>query len=193
MIPPTKNGLPSMACVSAMQKAIRRGLEVDAMRFAVELMHSRQAQFTMVINRLRIIAHEDIDSVAAPWAVPYVLSCYPQAVEAYKKKPENPGEARMIIGNMIRVLCAAPKSRVADHFQASIGLASLLEGYVPEIPDWANDKHTRVGKKLGRGLDHFRQESAKLIDPSTKTRVPEDQYAQEAYRLWELKETKGVK
>jgi len=27
MIPDTKNGLPAMACVSAMQKAIRRGME----------------------------------------------------------------------------------------------------------------------------------------------------------------------
>ena len=34
VIPDTKNGLPAMACVSAMQKAIRRGLEREAMEFA---------------------------------------------------------------------------------------------------------------------------------------------------------------
>ena len=49
------------------------------------------------------------------------------------------------------------------------------------IPDWANDKHTIAGKKLGRGLDHFRSEDAKLVPPATK-----DQYEDEAYRLWEL-------
>lgn len=34
MIPPTTNGLPAMACVSAMQKAIRRSMEREAMEFA---------------------------------------------------------------------------------------------------------------------------------------------------------------
>ena len=34
MIPATVNGLPAMACVSAMQKSIRRGLEREAMQFA---------------------------------------------------------------------------------------------------------------------------------------------------------------
>ena len=35
----------------------------------------------------------------------------------------------------------------------------MLEDYAPEIPDWANDQHTIAGRKLGRGLDHFRQEA----------------------------------
>jgi hypothetical protein len=34
MIPDTRNGLPAMACVSAMQKCIRRGMEREAMEFA---------------------------------------------------------------------------------------------------------------------------------------------------------------
>ena len=36
MIPDTKNNLPAMATVSAMQKAIRRGMEREAMEFAVD-------------------------------------------------------------------------------------------------------------------------------------------------------------
>ena len=32
MIPDTRNGLPAMACVSAMQKAIRRGMEREGSR-----------------------------------------------------------------------------------------------------------------------------------------------------------------
>ena len=43
MIPDTKNGLPALTCVSALQKAIRRGLEREAMEFAVELMHTSQS------------------------------------------------------------------------------------------------------------------------------------------------------
>ena len=73
MIPDTKNGLPAMACVSAMQKAIRRGLEREAMEFAVELMHTSKAFHSMVCNRLEIICHEDLDTLAAPWVVPSSL------------------------------------------------------------------------------------------------------------------------
>jgi hypothetical protein len=50
MIPATKNGLPAMACVSAMQKAIRRSMEREAMEFAVELMHTSKAFHSMVCN-----------------------------------------------------------------------------------------------------------------------------------------------
>ena len=35
-------------------------------------------------------------------------------------------------------------------------LREQLEGFVPAIPDWANDKHTIEGKKLGRGMKHCR-------------------------------------
>ncbi|MCP1831486.1 MULTISPECIES: hypothetical protein [unclassified Bradyrhizobium] len=64
MIPATRNGLPSMACVSAMQKCVRRGMEREAMEFAVELMHTSKAFASMVCKRLQIISHEDIDTAA---------------------------------------------------------------------------------------------------------------------------------
>jgi hypothetical protein len=94
------------------------------------------------------------------------------------------GEARLMIGNAIRMMARAPKSRAGCHFSAAIGLRSLLEEFVPTIPDWANDQHTLAGKKLGRGLDHFRKEGAKLIPEPT---VP-DPYIEEAYRLWQIKQ-----
>jgi hypothetical protein len=37
---------------------------------------------------------------------------------------------------------------------------------------------------LGRGLDHFRSEGAKLIPPPTD----DNPYEDEAYRLWALKQ-----
>jgi hypothetical protein len=59
----------------------------------------------------------------------------------------------------------------------------LLEDFAPTIPDWANDLHTLAGKKLGRGLDHFRQEGAKPIPGP----VEPDPYIEQAYRLWGIK------
>jgi replication-associated recombination protein RarA len=182
VIPDTRNGLPAMACVSAMQKAIRRGLEREAMEFAVELIHTSKAFHSMVCKRLEIISHEDIDTQAEPSIVAFVATAVAQAMKWYDA--EKLGASRLAIGNAIRLMSRAKKSREGDHFGAAIGLRSLLEGYAPTIPDWANDRHTLAGKKLGRGLDHFRKEGAKLVPPPTG----DDPYEDEAYRLWALKQ-----
>ncbi len=169
-----------MACVSAMQKAIRRRMEREAMEFAVELMHTSKAFHSMVC-KLEVICHEDLDTLAAPWVVPFVATALAQSRKRYSKSI---GEARLMIGNCIRMMARAPKSRAGCHFAAAIGLRSMLEGFAPEIPDWALDQHTMKGKAMGRGLDHFRKEGAKLIPQPTEP----DPYEDEAYRLWAIKQ-----
>jgi replication-associated recombination protein RarA len=164
-----------------MQKAIRRGLEREAMEFAVELMHTSKAFHSMVCNRLEVICHEDLDTIAAPHVAPFVATALAQSRERYSKSI---GEARLMIGNAIRMMCRAPKSRAGCHFSAAIGLRSTLEDFAPTIPDWANDQHTIAGKKLGRGLNHFRSEGARLVPPPTA----DDPYEDEAYRLWQIKQ-----
>jgi len=131
----------------------------------------------MLCRRLQIICHEDIDTISQPWLVPFVCTACEQALDWYN--PEKPGAARMAFGNAIRLMCRAKKSREGDHFQAAIGLANQLENKVPEISDFVYDKHTLQGKRLGRGLEHFRNEATKLVPP------PEviDPYEDEAYRL----------
>ena len=96
--------------------------------------------------------------------------------------PFAPGGSNDLVGRAI--MARAPKSRAACHFAAAIGLRSMLRGFAPEIPDWANDQHTLAGKKLGRGLGHFRSEGAKLVPPPTEP----DPYEDEAYRLWAIKQ-----
>jgi replication-associated recombination protein RarA len=144
-------------------------------------MHTSKAFHSMVCNRLEVISHEDIETVAAPWIVPFVAAATTQSKERYASKL---GEARLMIGNAIRLLCHAPKSRKGCHFAAAVGLRSMLEDFAPEIPDWAHDQHTYTGRAKGRGIEHFRKEGAKLVPPAKP-----DQYEDEAYRLWKLKET----
>jgi replication-associated recombination protein RarA len=180
-IPRTKGGLDALVVVSALQKCIRRGMEREAMEFAVELIHTSKAFHTMVCNRLEIICHEDLDTLAAPHVFPFVAASLATSRDRYSKSV---GEARLMVGNAIRVMARAPKSRAGCHFAAAIGLRSVLEDFVPTIPDWANDQHTLGGRKLGRGLDHFRKEGGKLIPPPTG----DDPYEGEAYRLWALKQ-----
>jgi len=180
MIPKTLHGLPSMQVLSAMQKCIRRGMENEAMEFASELVHTSKAFTTMVANRLQVISHEDIDTSASPWIVPFVATSCQQAREWYDH--ETIGKTRMAIGNAVRMMARAKKSREGDHFHIAIGLANLLENKVPDIPDWAKDMHTIDGRRMGRGIDHFRAESTKLNPP-----VEKDDYEDEAYRLLKIK------
>jgi len=185
MIPQTKNNLAAMACVSAMQKSIRRGMEAEAMAFACELIHSSKGFHTLVCNRLEIISHEDIDTQAAPHVVPFVATCVEQAKRMYD--PDKIGKARMFIGNAIRMMARAPKSREGDHFAIAIGFANEIGGVVPEIPDWAFDHHTMKGKQMGRGLKFFREEATKLVPKPKK-----DAYEDEAYKWMEVKHSRPV-
>ena len=150
------------------------------MEFAVELMHTSKAFHSMVCNRLEVICHEE-DTLAAPWVVPFVVTALAASRDRYSKSI---GEARLMVGNAIRMMARAPKSRAGCHFAAAIGLRSMLEGFAPTIPDWANDQHTLTGRKLGRGLDHFRSEGAKLVPPPKEP----DPFEDEAYRLWAIKQ-----
>jgi len=180
MMPKTHNDLPAMACLSAMQKCIRRGGEEEAMQFACELIHSSKAYHSMVCRRLEIISHEDIDTAADPRIVPFVAAACAQAMRWYD--PQKIGASRMCIGNAIRMMCRAQKSREGDHFGIAFGLANQIGGYVPSIPDFAYDHHTHEGRRRGRGLDFFRKESTKLVPP-----VAKDQYEDRAYKMLALK------
>ncbi|MEZ2207713.1 hypothetical protein AAE027_37805 [Bradyrhizobium japonicum] len=175
-----------MTCVSALQKAIRRGTERDAMEFVCELMHTSKAFYT------QSLLHDGLQSprsylprrprhIGCAARFPVVAASLAASRDRYSKSI---GEARLMVGNAIRTMCRAPKSRAGCHFAAAIRLRAQFEGYAPEIPDWANDRHTLTGRKLGRGLDHFRKEGAKLIPPPTG----DDPYEDEAYRLWAIKQ-----
>ena len=186
MIPQTIHKMAALECVSAMQKCIRRGMEREAMEFACELGHTSKAFVTMVCNRLQLISHEDI-GLAAPEVIPLVRVCCQQAREFYDA--EKQGKWRMFVGTAIRALCRAPKSREGDHFQAAVGLRSQLQDFVPEIPDFAHDMHTRKGKAMGRGLEHFRKAGARL-SPAPRGKDP---YEEECYEMWTVRDAGKAK
>jgi len=140
-----------------------------------------------LLNRLEVTSHEDIDCHQAPHVVPFVNICCRQAKEWYDADLEKIGRARMIIGNAIRIMARALKSRMGDHFQAAVGLRNLLEYEAPEVPDFALDRHTQRGRRMGRGLAHFRTDGAVLVpEPAT-----DNPYVEEAYRLWNLRQSGG--
>src|ERR1700737_3741561 len=61
---------------------------------------SRRARGRRDDPRPQVICHEDLDTLAAPWVVPFVATALAQSKERYSSKI---GEARLMIGNAIRM------------------------------------------------------------------------------------------
>lgn len=174
MIPRTLHKMDPFTCLSAMQKCVRRGMEREAMEFACELVHTSKSFCSMAANRLELISHEDIECIDQPHIIPFVKACGDQAKAWWTA--DKPGKSRMALGNAIRMMCRAKKSREGDHFSGAVGLPSQIGGFVPEVPDWVYDHHTRKGLKQGRGIDHFRAESARLVPPQETQDIYESEF-----------------
>lgn len=170
---------------SAIQKLIRRGDEEGALFFAMELANEGKSSFGWLRNRLKIIAYEDI-GLADPDVVLQVSKAVDDMAFLYQKNNE---EWDMALAYIIMLLCRSKKSRMADHFKNYVKfLWENDSGKLKvEIPDYALDKHTERGNELGRtkhtlkGVDHFIEEGAKLINETTEF---EDIYREKAYKIW---------
>lgn len=177
----TIGGLDAFEAISALQKFIRRGMEREAGEMAFQVGATSKQMFTWLCNRLTVISHEDI-GLADPQVVMFVETCITQATRFYDKPAW-----RLIIGNAVRAMCRANKSREGDHYQAVCWYPFEIDGRVPEIPDWTRDGHTAAGKRKGRGIGYFKEVSAQL-----KPSPDPDNYEHEAYVWWQLKEQKQV-
>ena len=177
----THNNLNPWDCISAMQKSIRRGLEVEAMQFACEMVYASKAMCTWCCNRLEIVSHEDIDTSSQPHIVPFVHTACTQAKAQWKK--DSYGASRLFVGNAIRIMCRANKSREGDHFAGAVGLPIESKTVVPCVPDWAYDSHTIKGKRLQRGVQFFREVGSQLQPPPTVADPYEDTFYAELYKL----------
>ena len=149
----TAGGYDLFEVTSALQKTIRRGLEVEAVFWAQEL-ESRYWKYLW--QRLQVIAHEDIGP-ANPQAHIFTRLAW----EQYREMREEEGKL-MTLGliNTVVYLCRSPKSRENDHLLSIVYHQADMK---LDIPDYAFDKHTRRGKQLKRGIDHFYDDGAKIF------------------------------
>lgn len=144
---------------SALQKSLRRGLERESLFWATELDLAGYGNY--VFKRLRIVASEDVGPADSQVAV-QVRALYENWLDARKGKPKEQRFAigeRLFLLHAVVVLARAPKSRIVDH-----ALMVMYEGDREplEMPDWALDKHTARGNRLGRGHEHFFEVGAVL-------------------------------
>ncbi len=154
--PVTHRGYHLDEVISALQKEIRRGKEYEAVYWAVEL-ESFNAR--ALWNRLRVIASEDV-GVAEPHA-PLIVNALESAYWYAKEKGKD--ECRLFFVNAVLILAKAPKCRVADDLTITL-YGNMERGERLEMPDYALDKHTFRGRRMGRGMEHFVEEGSKITN-----------------------------
>ena len=151
----TRNGHPLGEVASAFQKSIRRGLEDEALHWGVELDTSNFSEYAW--KRLRIIASEDV-GMAEPTIPATIFALYQNWIDQRRRKDTKHGPERLFLIHAILLLVRARKSRIVDH--------ALIAYYGNHdrraIPDYALDKHTGAGRRLGRGVEHFFEEGIQL-------------------------------
>ena len=163
--PITQKGYELHEVISAMQKEIRRGKEYEAVYWAIEL---ESFNPKALWNRLRVIASEDI-GLANPLASLIVDVLEKQYTLAVADEKDS---SRLFLVHAVLYLARSPKSRIVDNLVSVV----YNDEEKLEIPDYALDMHTYKGKKMGRGLEHFFAEGAKL-----KNQAFDDLYVDKAF------------
>lgn len=133
-IPTTKNGYDKSEVVSALQKAVRRGQEENALYWATELMESNESY--RMWRRLVVIAAEDV-GLADPDMVSKIM---------VMKQAHDFGREWNIPFLAIMMLCRAPKNREADD-AAWYYEVRRKEGWKIQMPPEAIDGHTGRGRQ----------------------------------------------
>jgi replication-associated recombination protein RarA len=164
----TKRGYDFGEVSSAMQKAIRRADTRLAGYWALELWASGYGNY--VWKRLLTVSAEDVWGLITS----EIKALHDSYVHVNKGVPAREARGRIFISKAVILLCAARKSRDADHLQnfvydALAGIdadklaADLLKAGKMKVPDYAFDCHTRKGRKLGKTkADFFREEQQAL-------------------------------
>jgi replication-associated recombination protein RarA len=150
----TNSGYDLFELLSALQKCIRRGLEYEAVHFAVEL---EEFNPTSLWNRLKVIASEDIGC-----ANPNMPLLIDNLHKSYMATRLEGNEYRLYLVNAVICLCRSPKSRITDDLLNVVYLERQHSYKLPNIPDFALDMHTERGRKMGRGWEHWFSEGCKL-------------------------------
>jgi replication-associated recombination protein RarA len=153
----TEGGYLLEEAISALQKEIRRGHEKEAMYWAIEV----NTKFPDYLwKRLVVIVTEDI-GMANVELVDTIVNLSKRVIDLRKESKRKDYDL-CILGFAILAMTRSPKSREGDDFvnevlrERRMGLMKL------DIPDYAIDKHTSKGRKLGRNARDFWEEGARL-------------------------------
>jgi len=158
---------------SSLQKTIRRGLEDDAIFWAMEL---EQRFYKHLWTRLVVIASEDIGVGDNSMAV-LVSTLKDNYMEA---RANDKGERFLFLFHAVQAMCRSAKNRDADESAHNYYIRHIINGEAFEIPEYAFDKHTLKGKRMGRDTVHFWTEGVQVEKDVSKHKHL--QYIQDFYK-----------
>lgn len=167
----TRNGYAGDEVISALQKSIRRGLEEQACMFAYELYISSPQLEEKLWRRLLTISVEDI-GMGNPMAAVVVNNLYQMSREFDYADGDRP----IYFIHAIRYMCQSEKDRSSDLLK-NICIKSFAMGKLPEIPDYALDKHTQRGQAMGRDSFHFLNEASRVYPQKEVDNDYKERYA----------------
>jgi hypothetical protein len=156
------NGHNLFEVVSALQKSVRRGLVDDSLYWAVDMDLSGYSEYCW--RRLMIMAAEDV-GLGSRDTVTRIAALRVLYKELQGTSPKYAPERLMFV-QAVMELAVANKSRTVDN--ALMVHYSDHDRMFRDIPDYAYDYHTQVGRSKGRkpgtaaGAEHFVAEGAKL-------------------------------
>lgn len=106
-------------------------------------------------------------------------------IEKWVEEYENDKENLFLVGSIVLLCRDLPFQH--GEFLSAIHQHIHVPPQPAKIPDRAYDKHTRVGKKMGRGLKHFFEEAA-----TVKNERPENIYKQEGENAYYAADEDGL-
>jgi hypothetical protein len=154
-LPKTRRGYEPYECISAVQKAIRRSQPREAVYWGWELWASGYDNWAWA--RLNEILSEDI-GIADRYLPATIKSLEGQS--KFEKQKKNHGGLQFV--HAVLLMATAKKSRLVDWLLMEVNSNNCER---LEIPDYALDRHTRRGLRMGRDWTHFMEHGARLIDP----------------------------
>lgn len=175
----TYHDLPADEVISALQKEIRRGNLENAAMLAYEMHLTSPEMEEILWKRLMVISVEDIGmgEINAPNLI-YTL------YQIFQKFPPGALDRPLFIVHAVRYLCTRQKDRSSDEL-VNVLRHSVSRGEgKPQIPDYAIDMHTARGQAMGRGIEHFFEEGARVF-PELPDR--ETKFRKQLFKLLEIK------
>lgn len=171
----TAHGYDFYEVASALQKAIRRAEEDDALFWAAELYESGYQDYCW--KRMIIMCSEDV-GLGEPSCIVQVMACR-QAYE-FMKAWHDTGAMKLPFVQAVLVLVRSRKSRYCDHV-ITVYWNKIKSGIKRAFKDYVFDMHTRKGKAMGRGLEFFYTDSCKIINANKLS--GEERLEEEAWKV----------
>lgn len=152
----TKHGYSFYEVASAFQKSIRRCDEKQAMYWGVELYDSGYQKYAW--KRMLIMSCEDV-GLGDPHTNTIVFNLK-QTYDYLVSLKDRGLPEKLPFTQAVLQLVHAKKSRFVDLAISVYWQENATKRY--EMPDYVFDMHTLRGKQMGRGLEHFYAEAARI-------------------------------